>query len=311
MAIVELFSTRQKHLRGEIPDVYVYDKLPRPLRTQIVHIWREAFGEIQREGYGTVCPVLKTFREIDRVLSKEFGTFSLFNSQRDDAFTGIANFFLDCQDFERSLDVVQLTFQFLKFGTNNYKYSHSSLTSVTGAITELNERFLQHGVGYAFDNDINTIVRIDSQFLHVEAVKPALSILTAKRFRSASEEFAKAHEHYRQTRYQECIADCLKAFESVLKVICTDQHWGFDSTDTAKTLIKVCFEHGLIPSYLESEFSSLRTLLESGVPTIRNKTSGHGQGATRTVVPQHLAAYALHLTASNIVFLATCEKALR
>jgi hypothetical protein len=66
----------------------------------------------------------------------------------------------------------------------------------------------------------------------------------------------------------------------------------------------------LIPQYLETYFSGLRQVLEAGVPTVRNKTSGHGQGATPTHVPEHLAAYVLHLAASNIVMLIEAHKAL-
>ena len=47
----------------------------------------------------------------------------------------------------------------------------------------------------------------------------------------------------------------------------------------------------------------------TGVPTVRNKTSGHGQGATPADVPEHLARYVLHMTASNIVFLVESAKA--
>src|SRR5436190_178423 len=222
MAVFELFSTRQKRSRGEVPDVYSYDSLPYPLRVQIVHIWRDGFGTVTQEGYGVTCPVLDGFREIQQILCKEYGVFALTDRPRDDAFT----------------------------------------------------------------------------------------ILAEKRFRAANEEFGKAHQHYRQRRYQESIADCLKAFESTMKVICATHKWPSNPGDTAKALIKTCFDHDLIPGYLESQFASLRSVLESGVPTIRNKTSGHGQGESYSAIPAHLVAYALHLTASNILFLDECEKEL-
>src|SRR5207249_9850420 len=93
-----------------------------------------------------------------------------------------------------------------------------------------------------------------------EVVKPALSILAEKRFRAANEEFGKAHQHYRQRRYQESIADCLKAFESTMKVICATHKWPSNPGVTAKALIKTCFDHDLIPGYLESQFASLRSV---------------------------------------------------
>ncbi len=44
MAIIDLFSKRQKRERGEMPDTWRHDVLPPPLRVQVVHIWNEAFG---------------------------------------------------------------------------------------------------------------------------------------------------------------------------------------------------------------------------------------------------------------------------
>jgi hypothetical protein len=44
IGVFDLFSKRQKALRGELPDVYVYDKIPNPLKIQIIHIWGDALG---------------------------------------------------------------------------------------------------------------------------------------------------------------------------------------------------------------------------------------------------------------------------
>ncbi|WP_434120028.1 hypothetical protein [Pseudomonas fortuita] len=45
MSLVDIFSKRQKRLRGEISDVYQYDHLPEPLRIQIVHVMLEMLGK--------------------------------------------------------------------------------------------------------------------------------------------------------------------------------------------------------------------------------------------------------------------------
>lgn len=42
--IFDLFSKRQKRLRGDVPDVYVYDKIPDALKVQIIHIWNDVLG---------------------------------------------------------------------------------------------------------------------------------------------------------------------------------------------------------------------------------------------------------------------------
>jgi hypothetical protein len=45
MGIFELYSKHQKKLRGEIPEVYVFDEIPNSLRVQIIHIMRDSIGE--------------------------------------------------------------------------------------------------------------------------------------------------------------------------------------------------------------------------------------------------------------------------
>lgn len=76
----------------------------------------------------------------------------------------------------------------------------------------------------------------------------------------------------------------------------------------AKKLLSVAFDNDLIPSYLQSEFSALRALLESGTPTVRNRSGGHGQGPAVVDVPDYIAAYALHLTGASILLLVGAAK---
>jgi len=102
----------------------------------------------------------------------------------------------------------------------------------------------------------------------------------------------------------------LKAFESTMKTICEKFNWVYDKTATASKLIDILLKREeLIPSYLQTHFSGLKQVLEAGVPTVRNKTSGHGQGSETKEVPEYLAAYVLHLTASNIVLIVEAYKA--
>jgi hypothetical protein len=114
----------------------------------------------------------------------------------------------------------------------------------------------------------------------------------------------------RSGRAKEALTDSLKALESVMKAICAKRQWSHDSNATAKPLIQVLLDKELIPSFWSQHFSALRATLEAGVPTARNKLSGHGQGAQIQEVPAHLVAYVLHQTASAIVFLAEAERAL-
>ena len=100
----------------------------------------------------------------------------------------------------------------------------------------------------------------------------------------------------------------IKAFESVMKAIHQKHSWSFNKSDNSKKLVNSCLTHSLIPQYLQTQFCSISTLLESGAATIRNKEGGHGQGTEVKEVPEYLASYALHLTASNLLFLIKCEE---
>lgn len=305
MGVFDLFSKRQKRARGEVPDVYVYDKLPQQLRVQIVHIVQDAFGT---DHYRT-NNAEKAYEFVKQTLCREYGLFELVKHSRSDA-DSVFNFFLQEESTERALDVVELCFKVINVviaDDDSYRYNTNRKIEPTDAVSELNERFKEHGVGYQFES--NELIRVDSEFLHSEAVKPALTVLRGEGFKGANEEFLLAHEHYRHGRHKECLVDSLKAFESTMKVICKLRGWTFQPSDTAKALIATCLNNGLLPAYLESQFASLRALLESGVPTVRNKKGGHGQGPDPIVVPEYLARYALNLTATTILFLVEANSA--
>ena len=74
MAIFDLFSKRQKKLRGDVSDVYVYDGLPQALRTQIIHIWFDTLGNQNEwwEGH-----VKQAYPLIVDTLCREYGVFKL------------------------------------------------------------------------------------------------------------------------------------------------------------------------------------------------------------------------------------------
>ena len=214
--------------------------------------------------------------------------------------TELENYILNEEDVEKAIDAIEVSFRYLE---------RLNPLSFENAKNKLNYRFKEHGVGYQFTN--GQIIRTDSELIHSEIVKPALKLLDQPHFAGAQEEFLKAHEHYRKGNAKEALSECLKAFESVMKAICDKRGWQCGSSATAKPLIQTCFDNGLINPFWQSHYSSLRNLLESGVPTGRNRLSGHGQGTIPTAVPDHLVAYMLHMTASTIVFLAEADKDLR
>ncbi len=303
MAILDIFSKRQKKIRGEFPDVYSYDEVPIPLRVQIIYIVRDVFEHVHYNAKGPY------YESIERVLCREYGMLRLpiensvsgidvsvgaYSAYRIDHEGALFEYLLQQEEIEKIIDVIELFFRFM------HKYTTSAAEH--SAIQELNFRFKEHGVGYCFAN--GEIIRIDSQYLHSEAVKPALDLLDRKRYAGAQEEFLRAHKHYRNGESKEAISECLKAFESTMKSICKKRKWRYDEKAGASKLIGICFDNGLVPPFWKSHFDALRSTLESGAPTARNRLSGHGQGETPTAVPAHIVGYVLHMTAAAIVFLA-------
>jgi hypothetical protein len=147
------------------------------------------------------------------------------------------------------------------------------------------------------------IIRKDSQYIHAEATQPAITLLTDPRYKGANEEFLKAQEYFRRGDNVACLNECLKSFESTMKIICHNKTWQYNQSDTASKLVRTCLDNNLLPTFSEQQLTSVRTLLESAVPTTRNKKSGHGQGVQQVTVPDSLAKFALHSTASAIVLL--------
>ena len=302
MSIVDIFWKRQKRLREETPDIYEYTDLPIPFRRQVIFILNDISGDNLGKPLANQC-----FQRIHNALAREFAVFNLDDGARYPQ-ESVHNFFLRTTDVEKALSVIEVSLWVAQATWKTLKgsYSFRFKETLDNAVVELNTRFQEHSIGYQFES--NKIVRVDSQFLHKEAVRPALRLLTATHYAGADEEFRKAHEHYRHQRYGEAVNECLKSLESILKVICKKRQWPFKNTDTANALFQIVFERNLVPDYLQSQFTSLRAVLESGVPTIRNREGGHGSGEERRKIPPYLAAYVLHLTASAIVFLSQCDK---
>ena len=307
MTITDLFSKRQKKLRGEVPDVYQYEIIPDTLRVQIVHIIKDTIGNERSFARASLV-----YAHIHKALCKEYGVFNLIEYEQSN-FKAVYNFFLKEKNVEKCFDIIELSFEMIDGvvrNTYNQFKNEGATQHPDDAILELNSRFKESGVGYEFKS--GKLIRIDSQYLHSEVVKPVLHFLGSdKKYSGTNDEFLTAHEHYRHKRYKECLNDCLKSFESLMKAIHDKHSWTYNQKDTAKSLINSCFKNRLIPEYLHNQFSAIQLLFESGIPTVRNKEGGHGQGSEVSTVPEYLASYALHLTATNLLFLAKCEEEYR
>jgi hypothetical protein len=95
-----------------------------------------------------------------------------------------------------------------------------------------------------------------------------------------------------------------------LKVICAARRWRYQKGDTVERLLAVVQREGLFPDYLGGYFTNLIGAMKAGVPKIRDRQGGHGAAPSEDPVPDHIAAFALHLTAANIVMLVKAYRAL-
>ena len=169
----------------------------------------------------------------------------------------------------------------------------------------INARMAEDGLGYRFEN--KQVVEVASEYLHEAAVEPVLGLINNAAFAAVDQEFRDALAEFRAGNFDDCIADCGNALESALKVIGTKERWQFDPKDRAAKLINLAFEKELIPSYLQSQFSGLQSVL-NGIPAVRNNSGGHGAGTQPLVVDRHFAEYQLHQTAGAILFLIRCAE---
>ncbi|HXA25371.1 MAG TPA: HEPN domain-containing protein [Acetobacteraceae bacterium] len=310
MAVFDLFSKRKLQVdkAGHV-EVYHYDALPAPLRVQIYHVCRDAIG-IPQDGYSHSNEAAKWWEFIHNTIAREKGVFELHphGSYLDRCMQWFGHASTD-----DALDMIELSFRVIDRvirDYNEYERRDERLKqSPDDAINELNTRFREHAVGFQFVD--GSIIRIDSQFVHAEAVKPALALLGVAGFEKASEDFHLAHQHYREGKHKDCIVACQRAFESTLKAVCTSRRWSFNRGDRATELIKVVHREGLFPSYLETGFDTYVAMLKTGLPEIRNNAGGHEDAPDAPTVPSYIASYALHMTATNVVMLCDALKALR
>ncbi|MCF8976421.1 STM4504/CBY_0614 family protein [Pseudomonas edaphica] len=306
MPVIELYSKRRKRELGLEPDVYTYESFNANLRAQICYVIDDVLGiqnrnELERN-YGSICEILR----------REYGVYKLVAGLhvRASVMDELGQFISLEQDIDRVLDAIELCFVIAEsYRDKSYTYRYPQ--EDTGAyidecVSELNTRFKEHGKGYEVSD--GRVLRIDSELLHTEAVKPAISFLNQSEYAGPRDEFFGAYEHYRHGNLKEALNDALKAFESTIKVVLELRGWEYDKTSPAKKLLGVLLANNFLPSYHQNHLNAVSTLLESSVPTIRNKEGGHGQGSEVSEVEPEIAAYVLHMTASAIVMLCSLEK---
>ena len=280
--------------------MFIYNIFPQAFRNQVFYILED---------------VLEPFSKYDEKLWDLFETSycrekGLKGMKYDKQYAGngklsIEGYFVKSNDTD-FLDAIDYFFylidKLLRTIKPEYKYNYDSDEAANKAIIELNYRFKQHNLGYEFVN--SQIIAIDNNFLHKTAVKPALKLLFEEGFEGAEDEIRNAYEKRRKGDNKNAILEAGKAFESTMKTICDKLGYAYDKNkDTAQKLIIILENNGFYPSYMNAHLTSIRTTLETGLPVVRNKVSGHGQGNQIITISDEYTDYALHLAATNILFL--------
>lgn len=303
--IIDTYSKRKKRENGELSDIFNYDIIPNKLRIQISQIWDDAIGK-----------QFEVWNLLSKVMRKELGVKELVAFSAS-PINECKDFLFEHQDTDEVLDIIELSFRIINTlvrSDNSDGQRYGRCQRPDEAIEELNQRFKESSLGYEFVE--NKIIRVDRKFIHNEITKPAIKLLYEEEFEGVSDEFFKAYENYKDKKYKDAILYAGKAFESVMKTICENKGYEYNKErDTANKLIQLLCNKDFIPMELKTHMQSLekvllsvKTTLESGLPTLRNRKGGHGQGNEVVYVPEQFVTYALNLAATNIVLLVDLYK---
>ena len=300
--IFELFSQRNK-IKKEI-DIYEYENITQELRNQVLYILSDFFN-LYKSSYK--FNTNRIWEEIYNIYIRQKGLKRIITNERFySAESDIELFFSEAQ-YEPLLDFIDLAFNYIdnilrKQSFHGYSWpSENESYFADKAIAELNYRLKEHGLGYEFTG--GQLIKKSNELIHQEITKPALTLLHNKKFKGAEDEFLKAFEEYKNGNNKDALMNAQRAFESTLKCICKEKKIKYREEDTSRPLIKHLIDGGVSPSYQDSYMNNLEQVLSGGLPTLRNKEAGHGQGDEIKIVDNSLVEYAIHLAATNIVYL--------
>ncbi|WP_294243092.1 STM4504/CBY_0614 family protein [uncultured Sphingomonas sp.] len=296
MPLMDIYSRRKRQASKETADVYQYVNLSPKLRQQMLF----GFYRMAEAAVTGTSTEDEFWRNVVDILREEQGVEKLVRSYFDNSRAEFDGWFKGNDDVDAALDAVEIVVRLCAYyAPRGYQ---NTMPTVKNHVETLNGRMLEAQFGFQVED--GTIVEISSQFAHAEIVVPALQVLGEERFATANADFRKAHEEFRNQSYADCITDCGKALESVLKVIAAERGWsGVNDNSTLAKLLEAAVTNGLFPGYMEEQVKGLRMMLQ-GPGTVRNKDGAHGKGDAPSHATRDLAAYQLHQTAAALIFLA-------
>lgn len=293
--IYNTFSKRAK--RAKQLQIEKYDEIPDSLRNQIISILEKIIESSEWGNFWhSICD------EKGKHRSEKNISYDGWSNEREEVCEEYQRRCLECLEKEKKIegvfDLIEIAFKqthkTLQEGKAAGRKLEEKAAAYRQAVEELNTRFYEAEVGYRLVDNC-----IEQNILYLDMARPALNLLRGEEFKKANEEFYRAHKHYKDEYYENCVTDANKSFESVMKAVCGRRGWDYKSSAKASDLINILREK-LFPN--DDRFKSVGKTL-NGLSLVRNDFGAHGSEPQAKETSSFVARYALHLTATNILFL--------
>ena len=285
-----LYSDRNKP--KNIDEVIIFFFFPRKLRVQFNFILKD------------IISYSYEYTSIHEKLCRKYGELSLSSKHDLGFFDDRAlkeALTKDDYNFNLIFDMMEFAIEYHADQMWNDGYGGEEIEEFINNVQKsINTCFKDSSMGYEMVNC--QIIRKDSEVTFTEIIEPTITLTYNELFENVNIDFVNAIKEYQTGDNKDCIVKLLRAFESTLKIICDGKGWEYNETDRCSKLINICFDNDLVPQEMKSEFTSLDSLLRSGILPVRNNYAGHGEGGEERLVEDYLARYAINVTGSCILF---------
>ncbi len=199
---------------------------------------------------------------------------------------------------EEYLDCLQIFFQ--------AEYERRTKRKIEEVVSNINYILKANNIGYEYTND--TFIRYDTTYSASKIFEPCLEVLIEHDLTDSHEHFITAFKAYRKQEYMECMIACGRALESMLDEIAKIA--GLTISGPLGKKLKGVFDSGILtgkfihlPDQIENLFGILKLHIQNTTVELRN-ASAHPENGNAHENIEAMASYALHTTASNMIFLA-------
>lgn len=282
---------------------------PKEARVQLIYTVLDSYQEVLPTGIDAIDYTMPKgkpgLRLIVEALRGSFARGRLLSSgaqsrdrTKEPAETELVTFLEQAPDDEvtDAVEIICAMCQFDGEANGHEKGLHVTPAEFHGEVNDIMRRY---GIGFHYDTGLIGLTATDTPYERDEIHVPALGLLAQPQFQNAREELAKAEMHYRAGNYRETVSFCASAFESTLKVICGLKGWSYEPTAAASKLIEIVETNGLfkgVDALAKTYLTGLRSILQSGLPTPRNKAAAHGYGEAEIVIEPRFAKFILNQT---------------